>query len=121
MKNSVAQYLFAAMAADAAFVACDMPDGYQSLLMFARCAVSAERIANLCEGEDECSKNTIQKIKKFLNRNKFGIDEWYRNALQSALAGKKIVLDEHELSCKKDFDREFKETYRLEPPNLGEQ
>lgn len=121
MKNAVARYLLAAMAADAAWMATVDDNQYHSLVTYGRVAVSAERLSDLCDAEGDCSKRTQEKVRRFLSRTFFGADEWYDRYLRAALKGKCTVLADHDKHKKEVFDRTYRERYETEPPNLGEQ
>ena len=120
MKNAVARYLLAAMAADAAWMATVDDNQYHSLVTYGRVAVSAERLSDMCDKEGDCSKAVREKIRRFLSRTFFGADEWYDRNLHAALNGKLLVLADHDKRGKEEFDRTYRDRFQTEPPNLGE-
>lgn len=109
MKNAVAFYLLTAMAEEAIFVAIDNRSDYESFALFGRIAGKLEPFIDAAANkpEDEYDAGMLGKLKRFLRRELFGDDQWYRTALSAQLAGKAVQFEEHELQSKQSFDTKY--------------
>lgn len=116
MKKSTAHYLLAAVANNEGRVAINQEDAYETLLLFAKRAYRAATVAELCEGEGECDRNLLRRVKRAACES----TDWIDNAFDKAFHGLPYVVDETSKRRKEHFDSFYRQMYRREPPNLAE-
>ncbi len=122
IRKDAVGYLLTAMVEGVCFVARDQLPDYGAFASFAKIAGRINDLLNIVDADEEyLSVATKRKVKVFLLKNFFGIDEWYRILLNQIFQEKPIKLDEFQLEEKAEFDRRYPEIFEgnVVPENLS--
>ncbi len=126
IRTKVAAYLLTAMAEQAYEVAVGQHPDYQAFAFFAKISGETTDLIAALEAKNEPAENlsdaSREKLIIFLIKEDFGIDDWYRRALNRLLDGQAVALNKFEVDEKEEFDKKYPELSgeaATEPPDLS--